>query len=287
VSVVSLAPKDALRGVDVGLSVSESADLGRLGVPEETPEEAVAALARAILVAGGKLTYGGWLQPESFTSLLMTEVNGYGDGTPRLSLVVAFPEHRKLALSTLTRIEDELNGLARLVCLDPDGEVVNRGRDRSEDPEEIADTELKRRSYTSLRRVMAARTHARVLVGGKLAGYQGAMPGLIEEAVMSVGRGQQLYLAGGFGGAAAAITRALEIDPMDWLPEQLPADGENPDVVLALSALRDAARRGGWRLDDGLEPDDRRKLAESYRPSDIATVITKGLSSRFGRAPRR
>ncbi len=289
-STPELLPSDILQNVNVGLSVSESADLGRLGLQSQHADQAIAELARAILLAGGQLTYGGWLEPTSFTSLLMTEVTAYGGGETRLTLVVAFPEHRKLRLSVLDGIRDELGGLARLVYLDPVGSEVDPGDGRSEEPDEVKDGVLKRRSYTALRRVMAERTDARVIVGGKLSRFEGEMPGIIEEAITSVRAEQPLYVAGGFGGAAAAVARTLEIDPMDWLPANMPTDGETPAVLAALAELRQAANDLGWRTErerDGLTVDDRRLLSATFRPGDIASLVTVGLSHRFGDRDQR
>ncbi len=53
---------------------------------------------------------------------------------------------------------------------------------------------------------------ARVMLGGKVNGYSGFLPGLFEEALASLERGSPLFVLGGFGGAAEAIACAL-LDP--------------------------------------------------------------------------
>lgn len=50
-----LVARDALRGITVGISVSDSADLSRLGLTPAHCELAVAELARAIFLAGGRI----------------------------------------------------------------------------------------------------------------------------------------------------------------------------------------------------------------------------------------
>lgn len=50
---------------------------------------------------------------------------------------------------------------------------------------------------------------ARVMLGGKLTGFSGFMPGLFEEALVSLERNSPLYVLGGFGGAAEALAHAL------------------------------------------------------------------------------
>ena len=73
-----LAATDALRGVRVGISVSDSDDLGRLGLTDAHAEQAVGEVARAILIAGGSLVYGGRVKPSGFTQYLMHEIRRYG-----------------------------------------------------------------------------------------------------------------------------------------------------------------------------------------------------------------
>ena len=281
-SEVALAPRDALRDVNVGLSVSESSDLGRLGLHIRHADQVVAELARAVLVGGGKLTYGGWLYPESFTALLMKEVHAYGEGETRLTLCVAYPEHRKLELSELTRIRNELFGLAHVLYLDAEGEPIEPHEGRAEAPEEVTDHETRVTSYSALRRTMAARTDARVVVGGRLSGYEGVMPGVIEEAITSIRAGQPLYVAGGFGGAAAAILRALDVDPMDWLADGMPKHEQDEGVLNALSELNQEALDAEWSVDDdGLDQQERRELSASHRPGEIASLAAVGLSRQF------
>lgn len=64
---------------------------------------------------------------------------------------------------------------------------------------------------------MAENTDGRVLIGGKRAGFQGAMPGVLEEAIISLERSRPLYLAGGFGGITLDIIRALDPNLAEWL----------------------------------------------------------------------
>ena len=46
-------------------------------------------------------------------------------------------------------------------------------------------------------------------MGGKLKGYQGLWPGVLEEGVIALRAGQPLYLLGLFGGAARLLIDAL------------------------------------------------------------------------------
>jgi hypothetical protein len=52
-----LLPPDALARVRVGISISDSSDLARLGLTDTHLRLALGEVARAVLVGGGKLAY--------------------------------------------------------------------------------------------------------------------------------------------------------------------------------------------------------------------------------------
>ena len=47
---------------------------------------------------------------------------------------------------------------------------------------------------------MRQETRARIVLGGRVAGYKGRMPGIAEEALLSLQAQQPVFLLGGFGG---------------------------------------------------------------------------------------
>ena len=49
------------------------------------------------------------------------------------------------------------------------------------------------------------------MLGGKLEGYKGAMPGVAEEVILAMKAKQPVFLVGGFGGCARDIAEALGI----------------------------------------------------------------------------
>ncbi len=101
--MTDLLPPDALRGQRIGVSVSQSPDLDRLGLRETHFRLAVAEIARAILVAGGTLAYGGHLDPEGYTSFMVQELQRYSRTDQPLRVCLAWQEHRRLLLSELRR----------------------------------------------------------------------------------------------------------------------------------------------------------------------------------------
>lgn len=274
----SLVPRNALDGVEVGLSVSDSADLRRLGLNERHAELAIGEITRAVLIAGGRITYGGRMKPSGFTQQLMNEVRRYGTTRQSLRICLALPEHRKLTLEELDEIDRQLGLWGELTALDGDGNSVSW---RNPATASLGGDE--RTAYSALRRFMTSVTQARVLLGGQLGTtVKGAMPGVIEEAILAIGAGQPIYLAGGFGGAAAAAAMTLELDDFAWLPSGLPSKADDPVAGVSLDALRAAASSGSWSVEgNGLTREQNRMLATSHRPGEIASLVALGLAKAF------
>jgi hypothetical protein len=264
----NLVPAGALSGVAVGLSVSDSADLARLGLSPKHCDLAIAEVARALLVAGASLVYGGRLVPTGFTQIVLDEVGRFAEDPDALTVCLAASEHRNLSTDELHRHIDDLPASAEIVCLDEDGSPVDpRERD-------LAAPIDRPRALSGLRRHVTEVTRARVVVGGQLTGFQGAMPGVVEEALLSLKAGHPLYAAGGFGGAAAAVAAALGHDDLAWAPPGYPAFAENAAEPLAQVAELAAAGLAA----DGLDAESRRQLAVTHRPADIAALVVLGLA---------
>lgn len=254
----------------IGLSVSESADLERLGLVERHLRLALGEVARAVIRTGFVPVYGGHLDPEGYTAFLESEMERYGSTARPLELVVGWSEHRSLPLSDLRRHKDELGLRARIKYLNEKGVPIEFDAGRGEDPVSVDDVP---RSLSALRRYLIEHTGARVLVGGREHDYKGKMPGVLEEALLTIEAGQPLYLAGGFGGATATIAAAVTDLEDRW-----------PPAVYAIdpAPLAQAAGRSRWVLtDNGLTAEQNRKLAVTHRPSEVASLVAIGLKRTF------
>lgn len=277
-----LLPANALAGLCLGVSVSESPDLARLGLAETHFRLALAEIARCVLVSGGHLGYGGHLHPDGYTDFLVHELERYGRRDRPLRIFLAWQEHRKLALSALEKEKGNLSLYGEIICLDPAGNVIAANKDREEAPPPEVDAETTRRGLTGLRQHMVRATQGRVLIGGRRNGFQGDMPGVLEEALYALEAGQPLYLAGGFGGITHDIAGALGIDDGKWLPPLEPRVPADERVARGMERLMEAVRKtGGQSLENGLSAQENQRLAACYRPSEIATLVSLGLGRRF------
>lgn len=272
-----LLPRDSLHGVRVAVSVSESPDLDRLGLPEAHLRTVLGEIARVVLVAGGALAYGGHLDPDGYTNFLYTELQRYSRRDRPLLVCLPWTEHRKLALSELDRLRD-LGMYGRVVCLDPDGVEIEPSAGRGEEPQPEGDPQVRRRALTAMRGYLSAHSQGLVLLGGRRHGFQGRLPGLMEEALLSLHRRLPLYPAAGFGGVTLDIVRALRVDDGAWLPDDPGAPPPDTRFLDGRAELRAVADAPDWTgLGNGLTEDENRVLTASHRPGDIAALVGLGL----------
>lgn len=276
-----LLARDSLAGLRVAVSASGSEDLGRLGLVESHFRLALGEIARSVIVSGGSLAYGGHLDRSGYTALLVQELHRYSRRDKPLQICLAWSEHRRVSLEHLDEERQELGLYGEIVCLDLAGSPVDARDGRSSAPDPVVDDAGKARALTAMRQFMVSNSNARVLIGGRRCGFQGDLPGIVEEALLSASVGQPLYLVGGFGGATFDTLVALGVDSGEWLPKRHDM-GLDDRVVAGLSKLAAVASNRDWSgIDNGLSPDENRLLARTPRPSEIAALISLGLARRF------
>jgi hypothetical protein len=144
---------------------------------------------------------------------------------------------------------------------------------------------------------------ARFAVAGAIEKHGGRVPGIAEELMLTLALQKPVYVAGGFGGAALAVGSLLGL--------ARPRTGEVPKSLEAqpdeskLHAIADKLRPGPWVSlpitaaeiamflkehavggpkwpDNGLSPEDNRRLFESTESAEVAKLVAKGLRHRFG-----
>lgn len=284
----SLLPASALSGQRVGISASDSADLGRLGLLPSHFKLALRELARIVLVGGGTLAYGGHLVPGGYTEFLISELHRYaqsglfdaGHRSPALLVCLAWQEHRHCSLAELEEADSQLGVYGEMRCLDLEGRVIaDRSANRLPEGEPYpTDKAVLAQGVGALRTYMIGQTSARLLLGGKRQGYTGAMPGVLQEALLALRAGQPLYLASGLGGVTLDITGSIDGRCAGLCPRH----GTDPPLDQAASAGLDELRAligsDGWpRLNNGLDEAENLQLAMTHRPAEIAALVALGL----------
>lgn len=273
---LDLLPANALKGKRLGISASDSPDLGRLGVSEAQFRITLGEVARTVVNAGGDLFYGGHLQPNGLTRVLLKELERYGRDDRPLKVCLSWTVHRIMTADQLRQQQQIAGAYGEIRCLGPDGQHMKAP---SEDPPiAVFTAEESASALTNLRTYMTANTDARIVIGGKRAGFLGAMPGILEEILFSLENRKPLYLAGGFGGATLDAIRVLRPADAEWIPNLPSVVEPDPRLMRALDRLREVAESTNFEgYDNGLTQDENHLLAASYRPSEIAALIGRGM----------
>jgi len=272
----TLVPPDALTEVRVALSVSDSPDLARLGLTADHLNLVAAEVARAVILAGGIITYGGRLRPEGFTQIVVGEVRRYGDGRHAVEIYVPEPEYRDISPDDLRAMDLRLGTSGSIKLVTSSGATKSIPEPRNDSAPGSSESDAQ--ALTAMRRTVSQLSDARVAVGGKLSGFRGSEPGVIEEVRLSLESSKPVYVSGGYGGAAAAIAKKLGYDSFDWAPPDFPSGwNSSEEVSESLGRLGTFASR---TVEDGLTAEERQVLAVSYRPSDIAALVVQGLARR-------
>ncbi|TGN95626.1 hypothetical protein [Burkholderia sp. USMB20] len=206
--------QEVLHCHSIAISTSESPDMPALGLSEEHLRDAMAEIARHMLALGAKLVYGGDLRQYGFSELLFELVARHrrdtsgGDDQIGVTNYLAWPVHIAKPFGDLQAFAADLEGAAELVCLTLDGARLSV--DERQHLLQCAPTDVEwSQGLTSMRRTMLSETHARIVLGGRVDQYRGAMPGIAEEALLSMQKGQPLFLLGGFGGCARDIAESV------------------------------------------------------------------------------
>jgi hypothetical protein len=291
-SSAGVTAEQPLAGVLVGLSISESPDLGRLGLAPTDLEEAFYRIARHLLASGASLAYGGDHRRQGFTERLLDLARTHGppDQPPRdrIRSYLAWPLYLKLTASERAG----LNEVARLEEVPPPPDLV-ADPGKWLDPEAGVESRyVWARSLTAMRERMNADLGARVLLGGRVTGYLGRYPGLVEEALSALRSGKPLYLLGGFGGCTSAVIRALGGETPAELTSELQfasdpyrelvaycnsRSGEPPIDYQAV--CREFGESGVAGLHNGLTAAENERLFVTGDPDELIDLLLKGLTS--------
>ena len=176
----------------------------------------------------------------------------------------AWPVHIRMTNDKLDSLAQEVDDVADLMFLDMEGSPITMER-RKTIPTSEPDDEVWATGLTAMRQTMRGDINARILLGGQVENYKGRMPGIAEEALLSLQSGQPVFLLGGFGGCARDIAEALGLADT-WAGSRerwqgrLELEGYGPDS-----------------LNNGLSPDENRVLAQTPYMDQWLPLLLRGL----------
>ena len=165
----------------------------------------------------------------------------------------------------IRELDEALQGFARLILVTPDGHPMPCGEHRTAPPSAV-DDKAWRGGLTAMRELMCTHTDARIVLGGKLEGYKGAMPAVAEETLLALAAKQPVFLVGGFGGCARAIAETLRLADR-WAGSHNTWPGREQ-----------FERRAETDLNNGLTLAENRDLASTPHVDHAITLVLTGLN---------
>ena len=280
-----------LEGKNVAISISESPDSSILGIGKAMFEDLSVELARHLLVSGAHLVYGGDLRPGGFTELFKDLAYQYGiyekDKTLKnyFTNYLAWPIYVGMAPATYAeykscRVQCQKATIPDTIPTDLHGQMVP--------PSTVENLYYWAESLKAMRLEMESNIDARIILGGRVAGFKGYMPGLYEEAIIAANCKHPIILLGGFGGAASRLIKLLKGETTsEKLFEEYCSQHLYQKFVTYLAKEKeemnfkalDVFSNNMDVLKNGLSKEDNERLFVTTNVTEIIALILKGLRS--------
>ena len=280
-----------LEGKNVAISISVSPDSLSLGIGKAMFEDLSVELARHLLVSGAHLVYGGDLRPGGFTELFKDLAYQYGiyekDKTLKnyFTNYLAWPIYIGMTPATQAeykscRVHCQKAAIPDTIPSDLHGQMVP--------PNTVEKLYYWAESLKAMRQEMESNIDARIILGGRVAGFKGYMPGLYEEAINAANSKHPIYLLGGFGGAAYRLIKLIkgETTSEEMLGEccsyssyqEFVSFLDKEKEQMNFNAL-DVFSNNMDVLKNGLTKEDNERLFVTTNVTEIIALVLKGLHS--------
>ncbi|MGL5833951.1 MAG: TIR domain-containing protein [Waterburya sp.] len=295
--VKNLDPKP-LSGKIVGISISDSPDLERLGFSSFHLQRTLIEISRHLLAQGATIAYGGDLRPDGFTIDLIEMVKVYNkQATERGNKILnflAWPLHLNAPIELLAEKKNELS-----VREIPLPEFLKQSFDIDEQsflkPDSTENRYVWACCLTAMRETMAETIDARIILGGKVTNYKGAFPGIAQEANLILQQQKPLFVLGAFGGCARAVGEAIMgnnpesltqnyqiaqsqdyADLLDFYNQRANSDAPHEEINydLLLTSFQNTGFQG---INNGLTEAENQRLFTTEDLDEMVYLILKGL----------
>lgn len=293
----------SLKGKGVGISISDPSEVETLliGHTSKHLEHLSQTLARHLLYRDAKLVYGGDLRPENnFTGYLCEEAKIVQDRLQDTNVLLtnyfSWPIYTNLDESVVEWCSDN-HKVAEMEHIDPPAQVAEKHDIRTFlRPDTPVNCFAWSLSLTKMRNEMIQQCDYRVAAGGRLFGYKGKYPGVLEEISIAIKKKKPLYLLGGFGGVTSKVCELLidgtvpEELTLEWqknhtsgyseLVELFENDGEEDNVDYK-AVVNDISLYGVKSLSEnnGLTEMQNRRLFVSEYVEEVVVLILEGINN--------
>ena len=278
-----------LDGKNIAISISESPDSSTKGIGKTMFEDLSVELARHLLISGAHLVYGGDLSPGGFTELFKDLAYQYGIYEKDKSLKNYFTNYLAWPIYIgMTPASQAEYKACRVNCQKaeiPDTIPVGL-RDLMLPPTTVENLYYWAESLKAMRQEMESHIDARIILGGRVTGFKGYMPGLYEEAVNAEKANHPIFLLGGFGGASACLIQLIKGETSsDKLFEECCSHHIYQEFVSYLDKEKeemnfkvlDVFSNNMDILKNGLSKEDNERLFVTTNVTEIIALVLKGL----------
>lgn len=283
-----------LKNKKIGISISNSENIYELGFSDMHRDDAMIEIARYLLVQGSTLVYGGDLRSGGYTLLLSELSYQYRAKEDRNKIHVinysSYPIYRKI-----TR-EQENEFIKNRVDFKPIKPPKPFKVRKYFDPVGNDNKYIWAESLTKMRKQMIKMCDARILMGGKLSGYSGRIPGIVEESMLSLEHNKPTFIIGAFGGASQAVAKCLLRENCEELTENWQFKDKKYKEFVEYYNLRNKSNKINYdeirtfhtkyrltRLskNNGLTIEENRRLFNTIHIPEMIFLILKGLNKKL------
>ena len=211
----SPSDRDCLSNKRVGISISDVLVEGFADhhIHAEQLVRLSQDLARHLLARSAMLLYGGDLRPGGFTEFILDEArilkDRLGDTAPHVENHLAWPLY--VSDPDMTAWRARYHHVMETVEYDIPGDVADDlDTGAFLPPNTPQNSYIWSRCLTEMREKSISSSTARICAGGRLAGYKGKMPGVLEEIVLALNAQKPIFLLGAFGGVVGDVCKFLQ-----------------------------------------------------------------------------
>ena len=280
--------KKALLSHKIGISISNNEDIKKYGYEYIHLQDSMNEIARYLLVIGCELVYGGdihYKHDYNFVNSLFelaTTHNKENKQIPqKITNFLAYPLYKKIDVADRAKLVK----VATFREIEP--LLIINGKKVTDQRISFA------LNLSSMRNEMNEYIDARIIMGGKVSGFSGVYPGILEEALLALRKEKPLFIIGSFGGVSKLLAELITdqisekefIDKLkfnedyDFFKEKYNEFVENTDVeeIDYHRVLCEIKDRGIVGLNNGLSKEENEKLFVTNNIIEVVTIILKGL----------
>lgn len=208
-----------LKDFPIGISISDVLNDGyrENHLPADQLTRLAQDLARHLLARSATLIYGGDLRKDGFTEFILEEAVALKsrldtDEAHPVEIHVenhlVWPLYRKDLELVAWRgtFSSVMSSIEHSIPVDVAAEVDEHAY---LEPSSAKNLYIWSRCLTEMRLKSVEKSRARICAGGKLSGYKGKMPGVLEEILIAIDKKKPIYLLGGFGGVVGEVCKVF------------------------------------------------------------------------------